>query len=455
MLKRFLSQLLRYVKIFSFNAPQALPVGAKSSGFLSNHVIHYVLIAFLLSIAIIYCGTGFYRLGFNNNIAFACDLHLRWAENKAVVSGETPFQPLSTLSDMNHYELFFNNVTEDWVNERSIPHAVYPPWSYSLSMLFVIPAQWSIARTWFTICCMISFVLIAWTSYSLMRAGFSRIDSGFFTLSLFANISIVYCLSNGQYGILIAALLLGCLYCWNTGHTRLAGIFLGFSAIKPQISLLFFLIPCVQKEWRLLCSAVIVVGLSTLFCCVMIDINPLTMLSVASHNAKNFIDTSQSFIPTMVSRFAGRTGILFLAISIFSFSTFFLYRFRHCHLLTLFAICSVGSVSWTYCKAYDYPVLIMLNLALLLSFAKTKSRHFIYCCFTLSLTMIVPLPMRYHNHLIIQFIYSTVCITSLLILLTSNSTIIKPHTFPAIFKNGKGSQSEQAVFRENTSAVTE
>ncbi len=370
----------------------------------------------ILIIAVAYCALGIYRLGFNQHIPYACDLYLRWAENRSIITGQSPFNP---LQDSRDYQAHFTGVTRDWLDSRASERtAVYPPWSYSLSMLFVVPTHWSISRTWFTCCSILSLTAIVWSFYfSMHHHGSPNLDTDLKAIASLANISFLYCLSNGQYGILVTALLLLSLISWENDQKILAGIFLGLSTIKPQLSILFFLVPLILRDWRVLLSSLLIVIFGTTATCLIIGMDPITMLTEASKNATLFTVTSQTFLPSIISRLAGQHGIWILMASIASLIAVILLLFRKATLPTMFAVCALGSLFWTYCKAYDFPVLSILLVALFVSYDKSRNRFLLYAIISLIALMLLPFRMADHNRLDVQLLFSIVWIASVFILL--------------------------------------
>lgn len=180
----------------------------------------------------------FFGLGLYWYFQFADDFRLRWLE-------------------CSYFNLSVNPIAVARVRLQAqlslgpLPaYAGYPPWSYVLGQFLVFPwLPYSVAKAFFLIFQIFSlWVLVA---YSRLFS-FGALSKRYAPIVAFAGVASLHLsivLRHGNYGLLARALLaLACFYV-NDRKYLSAGLCVGLSFVKPQMSILF-LLPLLFKGKR-------------------------------------------------------------------------------------------------------------------------------------------------------------------------------------------------------------
>ena len=184
-------------------------------------------------LAAAYVCLGLYTLVFDTGFSHPVDLRLRWIEQGMIVRGLNP-QELTYPEEL---------LPEMILGQRNV-RGNYPPWSYATGMLLVPPGNWTFVRVYFALINILAMAAIGcWSYFCVERAakGWGPVAA----VSVLATFAICVCLSYGQYSIIVAALLMGCLELLRRGHMTSAGLLWGLAAVKPQLAGLFFLVPAI------------------------------------------------------------------------------------------------------------------------------------------------------------------------------------------------------------------
>ena len=321
----------------------------------------------LLLFAFVYSAVGFYRLAVSDQFPFACDLKLRWSEGSVLSAGKDP----TVFSD---------------------PKPNYPPWSYAMGLLLVPPLPEYVMRTYFAVLNLFALAYLIYVSGKTYKAsGALLIACGL----IFSSMAYLYCLSTGQYGILITAFLAAGLRFSRAGKPAWAGLAFALALIKPQLSILFLTIPLIHRQWRTLLSTSLWIFLFTAVTMLITSVNPFTMLVNAANNAKTFMVQSQGLMSLLPSD-NGTALLTYTAICFIIFSAT-MYAARSLDLSLLCAISAVFSLLWTYHKAYDNILLFFLVTAVIRTAESAKNVFAPYLAIGIGIFFAIPIPVSAHN----------------------------------------------------------
>jgi hypothetical protein len=316
-----------------------------------SDIILFFIAIFLILLSLSYFTKGFYNLIFDNNNG-ARDLLERWKEQHYIYHGFYPY-----------------DIREDSPNINPeigpIDSGGYPPWAFFTGFLFIPRISWQTTRLYFALLNLISVFILAVFSYQV-GSPYGKIKALFSMSSTLAISSHTTTLNNGQYGIIINALLIGTFWVLEKRKHTWAGLLLGLAMIKPNISALYFFILIVRKRFRATLVFSLYICFATLSIWLVTKVDPISMIIRVIEQSKYFADRGASginFLTIFGINAQSATIILGLAgvtilVTIFSF-------WKNSSLFTLFAIASVIARICVYHRFYDNIMLIFLLLALI------------------------------------------------------------------------------------------
>ena len=166
-------------------------------------------------------------------------------------------------------------------------------------------------------------------------------------------------ISHTQYSIVVLGLLLLAYHEMETGHHFRAGIFLSLSLIKPSLSLPFFIVPLVKRQWKVFSVVAGIQILSTLIFSLIVRSAPWVVISEWIKVAQYFTAGMYS-LQEILNRMAWENTIIGNSIIIgFLATVTFLYWHRQSiDNKFLFDFMCFVSVLWTYHGNYDFVVLL-------------------------------------------------------------------------------------------------
>jgi hypothetical protein len=342
-------------------------------------------------VGILYSTLGFYRLVITDVAPFACDLHFRWEEMLVLVAGRNPCDLIATN---------------------------YPPWGYGAGLFLVPPLlSWTIVRIYFGgLNLMAMLFVVAW-SYHVGRAKGALAGAwlaGIF-LAFTANF---YCLSNGQYGILVLCFLVAALCLDRSDHPVAAGVMCGLALIKPHLSAFFFLAFLFKGKWRAVAACLITVAVLSAIAGILAHTNPFWMVWQMREHGQAFGVQAQGLVSIMtVAGMNGAVAMLVMALVGFVAGTCVIWSWRKADMLALFAIASVAGLLWSYHKAYDVMTLLFLVAALFQVGAckPTMINRFVFCAAVF--TVVLPIRIQDHNLFIVQVAENAVWLTGVIVIL--------------------------------------
>ena len=335
----------------------------------SRRILLVISSVLLWGVGLLYLGVGLYRLVLSDAYPFAHDLSLRWDEMRAVVGGVAP----STLYKTD-----------------------YPPWAYGWGLVLVPPVlSWSMARIYFGV---LSGTAIAVTAIWAYRSQKDRIWGAMASGVAVAMIAVLYCLSNGQYTIIVAAALVLMLCCLQRNMQVLAGILASLAFVKPHISALFLLILLFRRQWLAILSFAICTALMTVITSAMTSTGPITLIEHMFVGSGQFVSQDQGLAALLGKVGLGDTMWTLLTMGMGGLvASVLFWRHKRSDLLTLFAIASVISMLWSYHKAYDEVLSVFLVVACFSAVVKKRDPFNRACLLALILLQLLPFRMTDYN----------------------------------------------------------
>lgn len=312
-------------------------------------------ILFCLSIILLLVSASYFIKGFYTLVIFprgAKDLFERWLEQQYIYLGQYPYDAREGSS---------NVITK----LGPVVSGGYPPWAFFTGFFLVARLPWQITRLYFAFVNLISIFIVALFSYKI-GSPYGK-SKALFSLSAILAISThTTTLNNGQYGIIINALLICFYWCLEKRQYIWAGLALGLAMIKPNISGLYLFILLVHKRINAILSFTIYIIFANIYIWILVKETPIYMINHIIDQSQRFADRGGSGIniltnlgidPKLATIVLGLLGIVIVTI--------IFYFWRNYSLLTLFAIASVIGRVCTYHQFYDNVMLIFLLLALI------------------------------------------------------------------------------------------
>lgn len=338
--------------------------------------LFYLAAATLGSLGTAYLLIGLYRLTLSDASPFACDLFLRWTEMKTVISGVAP----------------------------SVAQTTYPPWAYGWGLLIVPPSMsWSILRLYFAALNIVALFIIAqWAYRTISNSG--KALGLLASCSCLSMISISYCLSNGQYSLIVTAALVLMLCCIQKNWQILAGVAASLAFIKPHLAAIFILILLFRRQWWALVSFSFVTLLMTGMASAITATSPIDLLRYMLLESGEFSQQSQGIAGILINVFGlDKMPATFAAMTLGgTIAAVLLWRFRRYRLELLFSIAAVMSMLWSYNKAYDQTIVAFLLVASASGIVIRPDMAGVVPFATLTLLMTFPFRMKDCNSVWLQ-----------------------------------------------------
>jgi len=334
------------------------------------------LVAFLALLSIAYLGKGFYLGTFRDG----ADVFRRWSEEHFL---------LHDLVDPRLAAIFAR---------RGV---VYPPWSY-FSGLFLLWPPLAQVRAWYSF---VNLICMIWIIGFV--AGYAQQQSRLDRLLLVVSVTAIgaFCSNLGvaNYGVIVAALLIGAYQADEAGRPVLSGLLLGVAMLKPQLSAPFLLVPLVRGRFRELATAAIYLVVATVAIWIISGLDPLLMLKQSAQMAGAFAHTTAGLLTVILDAgvpyrvAAPLTALLCLAIF-----TPILWSYRDRSPMLLFAIVGLTSRLWTYNLNTSNVILVFLLLALWRLAVETTTRDMRATALFLAVGASLWVPARLSEYHVVQ-----------------------------------------------------
>lgn len=345
-----------------------------------------ILLAIGLTAAgLVYIGLGVYRLVLADRWPFACDLGLRWRDAHYLIDGQNPADPVRDIPDVTR------------------PKPGYPPWSHVTAILLVPPVAFGATQIYFAILNLMALGIIGRWAYRLVsRHG--PIAGWLAAASALALVSILYCFSNGQYGLVIMGLVLTSFDFAARNQQVLAGLALGLALVKPHIGGLFVLIHLFERRWITVAVCTAYIAGASAMAGIMAKTSPVVMLKQGLSAAGNFSERAQNLVAWGAqSLFGEAPGTLGLTAAGAVVTVVTLLALgRRADLPTKLALCAVVSMFWCYRKQYDCVLLGLVVVAALATAYDLRSRVMAAAYLVMGLSVWLPLRMQWANLLPVQ-----------------------------------------------------
>lgn len=307
-----------------------------------------------------YAGKAFFNLLNYRESISALDLKQRWVDQKYFLDRQNP------------YDVLFN-VTGQSSPHRSVRlleavgkpfHGGLPPWAFTL----LLPIVWSgsivTAHLWHGFLSFLAFFAIGWQVNKIGHP-FNLRSRVWLIGAVLAVSSFASCVSGGQFTLHLFALNLATILLANANYQVWAGVLLGFSMIKPQVSFLFFLPFLFRSQFRVVAAGVATVVLASLTTWVICRTNPILMTQQMLQATRAYSQCSYSIINWLnvagipYSTALVLTGVLFLTLAVICS-----WSFRGADLLEQFALLACIERLMTYHTFYDNSLMAYLLLIL-------------------------------------------------------------------------------------------
>lgn len=369
-------------------------------GFLKSKLIILLLTLIVGLLGLSYLVRGFYVLTLHD--LGGKDLYSRWQEQLYIYRGVFPYSAIQG-SPLVEPDL------------GPIRSSGYLPWSFFAGFVLLPPISFEMLRWYHALLNFISLIVTAVFAYQIGKP-YGRTEA-WLTVSIclsFSSYSIA--LGNGQYGIIINALLIVMLWLLQRKQNILAGLFLGVALLKPTISGLYFFILVARRRVSTIVASCLYLMTSSLIIGIAVKASPVYMISNVLDVSKYYAHTGYSSINALLRLGISPMIAILCSIAIFSIITLSLFnKFKEHSLLFLFAIASLAGRLATYHLPYDNIMLIFLVLALVQLAFNIPSKSNIGILTLLVLSLVTP--GRFVNLAFAQIVQISVWLTAAFYLL--------------------------------------
>lgn len=346
-----------------------------SVGSLKSKQIILLLTLIVGLLGLSYLVRGFYVLTLHD--LGGKDLYSRWQEQLYIYRGVFPYSAIEG-SPLVEPDL------------GPIRSSGYLPWSFFAGFVLLPPISFEMLRWYHALLNFISLIITAVFAYQIGKPyGWTKAWLAVSICLSFTSYSIA--LGNGQYSIIINALLIAMLWLLQRKQNILAALFLGFALLKPTISGLHFFILVARRRFSAVVACCLYLLASSLIIGIAVKASPIYMISNVLGVSKYYAHTGYSSINVLLKLGISPIVAILGSISIFSVITLILFnRFKEHSLLLLFAIVSLAGRLATYHLPYDNVMLIFLVLALVQLAFKVPSKSNIAILTLLVLSLVIP-----------------------------------------------------------------
>lgn len=310
-----------------------------------------ILSIILFLIGIVYLAKGFYNLTLDQNEG-ARDLMERWQEQQYIYHRQYPY--------------YARQGSENIIPEiGSIGSGGYFPWSFFTGFFLIPKISWEATRFYHAFLNLLSLVILGLFSYHI-GLPYGRSKALFSLAASLAVSSNCTTLNNGQYGLIINALLIIFFEGIKRYKHGWTGLILGLAMVKPNISALYFFILIIYRRFQTISSFLIYIIGGSIFVAWIVRTSPFKMIGEIFQQSNYFAGRGNSAVNYFIKfGLSPSAAVLVLGGSAILITLIIFYFCRSYSLLTLFAIASVMGRIATYHKFYDNVMVIFLLLAVL------------------------------------------------------------------------------------------
>lgn len=375
----------------------------------------------LALISAVYLGVGFHRLAVQPdvprlNAPFAIDLSIRWREQLWM------FGRLGQFREQEMRFGFDPDRRGEPSRNDSFPWG-YPAWSYGMGLLVAPPVSWPMVRWYFALLNVAALAVIA--RWAFRQAVGPVPYSGFVLAALaLSPISYVYCLSNGQSAILITALVILMGAAVQRRWPVVAGLCAAGVMYKPHLGVLFLAVLVFRREYAAMGVAAAAGFITSLIPWALTGHDPLVFLRNMWSHGIAFDTQSLSGLLAVVGVSDAVSVEVLLAAGVAA-TLLLLWWFRRSDIRIQLAIAAAISMLWSYHKAYDYILVILLMVPLTHQVMQVGSWLASGALLFLCATSIAPLRMALHGLPAVQAGYALSVVVGLAALLVEEARVMR------------------------------
>jgi hypothetical protein len=369
----------------------------------------FILAAVIIAsfLAIFYLGRGTYHLILKGGRP--TDLFLRWRELRYVAGGQNPYDISEYVYDrefgMPPASPNSRPVKIDPVYGATWVCSGYPPWAFFWSTIFIPPISWPMARIWFFLTNIIALALLVAFAW---RASPSDLFSHrlLLMLTVLAASPLGGTLVNGQWGLILCAILIVCVS-RKEGLGRIPlGILYAITLLKPNFSFAHAGIFFNRRFFLALVIAFIATVAAAMIVGWHVATSPVVMVKQMLLQTARWKDNSYSIPDALIFFGLPRSIAFFGCLGFATILSILLVQGSRTTAMFEMAVCSTLARLFTYHQSYDNILIVFLAIALGQLFLKrsTIGNAAIFAVFLITLW----LPLRLANLVIVQSLHLVV-----------------------------------------------
>lgn len=326
------------------------------------------------------------------------DFKEHWKASAYILNGIDPFTAVSSPA--------IPEIGQMMVNYISVP------WSYLMSTIMA-PGflSYNIAQIYG----MVFFIVLVVFDVICLKKIFDKVFSNHEPLLIGIFILVMPKLTavwiQGNNAIVVSSFLIYMLYFVIDDKEYIAGVFLAFALVKPQVALLFCIPLLLKKRLKTVFTAAVIVLSFWAATLIILHQNPLESISLTLERGMNQEgDTRYAGIMNFLTLYGLSRGTVMkmsmaVGIVIELVSIIFLMRCRKTesesyNIYIMFAVTSIISSSWMYSSPGDYVVQATIILLLLSYYKHLSDDRSISVGKRVGVFVLVLLSYRYIDHVI-------------------------------------------------------
>lgn len=324
-----------------------------------------LLIALLLAssvLAILQLGRGLFILGAARNQPL--DFSLRWAEQIQVAGGTNPYDVSEHfyrlklgLPPTANAPRIHSGVTGTWIGSG------YPPWAFFWANGFIPPLKTGIARLWFFSCNLAALTVLAIFAGSVIPNG-TPFQRSFAAVTALSASAIGTTLGNGQWGLILLALLILASRQLSRGSPLSAGALFAVSLLKPTFSFAHANGFLAGRAWQALALAGLLTAAAAGLAGWHIGTSPLVMIRQMLEQSARWKDLSYSIPDALVALNLPRTPVILGCLALAGGLSWWFAARRPQDVLFGLAVAGVLARVLAYHQLYDNVLILFLLLVL-------------------------------------------------------------------------------------------
>lgn len=259
-------------------------------------------------------GRGLFILGFATNQPL--DFSLRWTEQQHTAKGTNPYDVSEhfyrlkqDLPPTSEAPRIHSETTGTWIGSG------YPPWAFLWTNLFIPPLDIGIARWWFFACNLAALGVLVAFAWSVIPNG-TLFQRSFVVASTLSASAIGTTLGNGQWGLILPALLILASRQLSRGRPLSAGALFAVSLLKPTFSFAHANGFLARRAWSPLALSCLLTVAAAGLVGWHLGTNPLVMIRQMLEQSARWEDFSYSIPDALVAMSLPRTPAIFACLAL-------------------------------------------------------------------------------------------------------------------------------------------